>query len=118
MALRAKRQLLHHTASLLSRKWTLHIVAALSTGVKRRSELSRTLPDVTQKVLTETLRDMERTGILERCIYPTIPPRVEYSLTAVGLDLMKLATEFHLWFDTHHETIHKAKKTYDRQGRS
>ena len=56
-----RRRLRDHTAGLLSRRWTLRIVIALSTGVKRRSELSRLLPGVTQKVLTETLREMERT---------------------------------------------------------
>ena len=96
MATRTRRQLLDHTASLLSRKWTLRIVVALSTGVKRRCELSRILPDATQKVLTETLREMERTGILERSIYPTIPPHVEYRLTNIGLGLMRLSNEFDL----------------------
>ena len=117
MATRTRRQLLDYTASLLSRKWTLRIVVALSTGVKRRCELSRILPDATQKVLTETLREMERTGILERSIYPTIPPHVEYRLTNAGLGLMRLSNEFDLWFDMHHDNIHKARRTYDRQNK-
>lgn len=111
----SRRQLLEHTAGLLSRKWTLHIVEALNTGVKRRSELSRLLPDTTQKVLTQTLREMERAGILERCIYPTVPPHVEYRLTVIGLGLLRLSSEFTLWFDTHHEDICKSQKVYDRQ---
>ena len=110
-----RRRLRDHTAGLLSRKWTLRIVIALSTGVKRRSELSRLLPGVTQKVLTETLREMERTGIVERFVYPVVPPKVEYRLTEVGLELLKLSKEFASWFDTHHENIHKAKRIYDRQ---
>lgn len=115
MPTRARRQLLDHTAGLLSRKWTLRIVGALSTGVKRRSELAKLLPDVAPKVLTETLREMERSGIIQRSIYPTVPPHVEYSLTMVGSGLLRLSKEFNLWFDMHHENIYKARRTYDKQ---
>lgn len=115
MVTQARLQLLNHTAGLLSRKWTLRIVNVLSDGVKRRSELSKLLPDVTQKVLTETLREMERIGIIERSIYPTIPPHVEYGLTVVGLGLISLSNEFASWFDAHHEDMYKAQKVYDRR---
>jgi len=106
---------LDHAVCLLSRKWTLRIVKVLSSDVKRRSELSRLLPGVTQKVLTETLREMERTGIIERYIYPTIPPHVEYRLTIVGLGLLRLSSEFRSWFDMHHEDMYKAQRIYDKQ---
>jgi len=110
-----RRRLRDHTAGLLSRKWTLRIVVALSSGVKRRSELSRLLPGVTQKVLTETLREMERTGMIERVVYPTVPPQVEYRLTMVGSGLLRLSSEFATWFDTHHEDMCKSQRIYDRQ---
>ena len=113
-----RRQLQDHAASLLSRKWTLRIVVVLSTGVKRRSELSRLLPNVTQKVLSETLREMERNGMIDRTVYPTIPPHVEYRLTTIGSGLLKLSNEFAIWFDTHHENIHNAQRTYNRRNKS
>ena len=75
MATRARRQLRDHAAGLLSRKWTLHIVGVLGRDTKRYSELSRQLPGVTQKVLTETLREMERTGNIERSIAPVCDDR-------------------------------------------
>ena len=100
---------------LLARKWTLRIAVTLSGDTKRHSELAKCLPGITQKVLTETLREMERTGIVERFVYPVVPPKVEYKLTEVGLELLKLSKEFASWFDTHHENIHKAKRIYDRQ---
>ena len=100
---------------LLARKWTLRIAMTLSDGTKRHSEIAKCLPGVTQKVLTETLREMERTGIVERAIYPIVPPKVEYKLTKIGIELLKLSHEFALWFDAHHENIHKAKRVYDRQ---
>ena len=86
----------------------------LSGDTKRHSELAKCLPGITQKVLTETLREMERTGIVERSVYPVVPPKVEYRLTEIGLELLKLSQEFASWFDAHHENIHKAKRIYDR----
>lgn len=100
---------------LLSRKWTLRIVVALETGMKRHSELKRVLPEITQKVLTETLREMERTGIVERSIFPTIPPRVEYKLTSIGEGLLILSQGFSEWFEMHEDDMHAARKLYDRR---
>ena len=115
MPTRTRRRLREHTVGLLARKWTLKIAAALSSETMRHSEIARCLPGITQKVLTETLREMERTGIVEREVYPIVPPKVEYRLTSVGIELLKLSQEFASWFDTHHENIHKAKRNYDRQ---
>ena len=115
MPTRTRRRLREHTVGLLARKWTLKIAAALSSETMRHSEIARCLPGITQKVLTETLREMERTGIVEREVYPIVPPKVEYRLTSVGIELLKLSQEFASWFDTHHENIHKAKRIYDRQ---
>ena len=115
MPTRTRRRLREHTVGLLARKWTLKIAAALSSETMRHSEIARCLPGITQKVLTETLREMERTGIVEREVYPIVPPKVEYRLTSVGIELLKLSQEFASWFDTHHENIRKAKRIYDRQ---
>jgi DNA-binding HxlR family transcriptional regulator len=111
----AQLALRDQAVGLLSRKWTLRIVVALGTGMKRHSELTRILPDITQKVLTETLREMERTGIVERSIFPTIPPRVEYKLTESGFGLLKLSESFADWFDTYQNDLHTALKAYDQR---
>ena len=66
-------------------------------------------------LLTETLREMERTGIVERAVYPIVPPKVEYKLTEIGLGLIRLSQEFSSWFDDHCEHIHKSKKIHDKQ---
>ena len=94
MPTRTRRRLREHTVGLLARKWTLEIAVALSSETMRHSEIARCLPGITQKVLTETLREMERTGIVEREVYPIVPPRVEYRLTGVGIELLKLSQEF------------------------
>ena len=111
-------KLLNDVTNLVSRKWTLAIVRALDIHTKRHSELNKELLGITQKVLTETLRDMERSGIVDRIIHPTIPPRVEYQLTNTGLELARLSKEFASWFDTHHEDLYRAQKSYDRRAKS
>ena len=98
-------------ANLLFRKWTFPIIQALGTDTKRYSTLSRLLPEVAQKVLTEHLRQLERAGIVRRFFYPTIPPRVEYKLTEMGVDLLKLTKDINLWVERHHEEICKSYKT-------
>ena len=117
MPARDTLRLLNYTASLLSRKWTLPIVRALDVNTKRHSELYKELPKITQKVLTETLREMERSGLVERAVYPTVPPQVEYKLTPIGLGLLKLSTTFNEWFDMHGDDIHQCQRSYDRRGK-
>lgn len=115
MITRTGLRLRDKAASLLSRKWTFHIVRVLGSSVKRHSELARLLPGITQKVLTETLREMECCGIIERFVYPTVPPRVEYRLTSTGIDLLRLSGEFVVWFDAHRNDMRKAEKSYDQR---
>ena len=79
----------------------------------RYSEIARKLPDAKQKVLTETLREMERYGVVTRTIYPTIPPKVEYALTPVGTDLLKLLHEFRSWLSTNEVHIKRSRTQFD-----
>src|SRR6266481_4149691 len=65
-------------------KWTVQVVMTLSAGTRRYGELQRELGEVTPKVLTETLRRLEYDGLVQRTVYPVVPPKVEYSLTALG----------------------------------
>lgn len=102
---------------LLFRKWTIAIIVSLGAKVKRYSELHRSLPDITQKVLTEHLRALERAGIVRRFFYPTIPPRVEYQLTDMGLNLLELAKHISVWCDSHYSEVRKHQKEYDRKDR-
>ena len=118
MPARDTLRLLNYTAGLLSRKWTLPIVRVLDITTMRHSELSRRLPGiVTQKVLTETLREMERSGLVKRTVYPTVPPQVEYQLTPIGIGLLKLSTTFTEWFEMHGDDIHRCQRSYDRRGK-
>ena len=76
-----------YTASLLGNKWKPLILRELLSGTKRYNELTRNIPGVSAKVLTENLRELEKDGILTRTVFPEVPPRVEYTLTEKGNDL-------------------------------
>ena len=75
------------TLSLIGNRWSPLILRELLSGTKRFGELKRAIGGVSQKVLTSNLRDLESAGILEREVFPEVPPRVEYSLTDLGLSL-------------------------------
>lgn len=77
------------TLEIIANKWSMLIIMQLSRGAKRNGQLKRNLGDVSQKVLTTTLRQLEQSGIVERKIYPQIPPKVEYHLTDLGFTLLE-----------------------------
>ena len=81
----------------LGGKWKLHIIYHLMGGVMRFGELHRAISGVTQQMLTAQLRELEADGIVLRTIYPQVPPKVEYSLTPIGLDLKPLVEALVTW---------------------
>lgn len=95
-------------------KWTVLIVGALEGGTKRFSHLQREIGGVSQKMLTQTLRGLERDGLVTRTLYPSVPPRVEYSLTPLGRTLVELLDAIRVWSETHIEEVLEAQVTYDR----
>ena len=85
------------TLTLISSKWKVLILRDLLTGTKRFGELRRSLVGVSQKVLTAQLREMEEGGLLTRTVYPEVPPRVEYALTALGESLRPILDAMWDW---------------------
>jgi len=83
--------------SLLGSKWKLLILRELFKGMRRFGELSRSVPGISQKMLTQQLRQMEDDGLVSRKIYPEVPPRVEYSLTEIALGLKPVLDAMHKW---------------------
>ena len=81
------------TLNLLSSKWKTLIIRELLTGTKRFSEIKRMLPGVTQKMLTQSLRGLEDDGLIERKVYPVVPPKVEYKLSELGISLSPVIDE-------------------------
>lgn len=85
------------TLKMLGCKWKVLIIRELLTGTKRFGELKRAVTGITQKVLTSKLREMEELGLLEREVYPQIPPKVEYALTDIGYSLRPVLESLKCW---------------------
>ena len=96
------------TVGLIGDKWKILIIRDLLTGTKRFGELKKSLTNITQKVLTTKLREMEASGLVKRKVYPEIPPRVEYSLTETGLSLKPILDSMVIWGNNYREKIEQA----------
>jgi DNA-binding HxlR family transcriptional regulator len=94
-------------------KWSVLIVALLGDQPKRFSELRRMIEGISQRMLTLTLKGLERDGLLTRTVYPTIPPRVEYQLTNLGRSLLIPITGLANWAGENRQTIQHAREEYD-----
>ncbi len=93
------------TVSLIGSKWKLLILRDLLTGTKRNGELKKSLPEISQKVLTESLKSMVEDGIVERIAYPEVPPRVEYKLTELGESMRPVISVMEQWGKEYKESI-------------
>ncbi|WP_406458736.1 helix-turn-helix transcriptional regulator [Streptomyces sp. NBC_01622] len=97
----------------ISDKWVSLVVAALSPSPMRYSDLARKIAGVSPKMLTQTLRSLERDGILSRTVTPSVPVRVDYELTPLGASLSMLLLAVKDWAETHIEEVHEARGRYD-----
>lgn len=103
------RDVLDHLAG----KWVVLIVMALADGPKRFSALHRSIPDISKRMLTQSLRDLERDGLAERTVYPTKPPSVEYALTDLGRSLLGPIGGVIAWAEQRHPDIRDARRRFD-----
>lgn len=94
-------------------KWTVLVVSQLGSGRMRFNELRRTIGNISQKMLTATLRDLEQDGFVTRTVYPTIPPRVEYELTDLGRDLLQPVEGLIVWARVNRERMEAARHRYE-----
>ena len=85
------------TLKIIGGRWKVLIIRELLLGVRRFGELERALPGITQKMLTQQLREMEQDGIVHRKVYAEVPPKVEYSLTSLGESLQPILNAMHEW---------------------
>ena len=100
---------------VIANKWTNLVVCALRDGPLRFGQLRRHLEGITQKMLTQTLRALERDGLVTRTLYPTIPPRVDYELTDLGRDAAGLFDGLIAWAEQHVAEITAARDHYDQR---
>lgn len=102
------RQLL----AVLSDKWVCLVLAALAGGSMRHSELRRDIAGVSQKMLTQTLRGLERDGLVSRSVTPSVPVRVDYELTPLGHDLAPVMTAIKIWAERHMDDVLAARRSH------
>lgn len=88
---------LHLTREILNGKWKSNIIYAISEQIQRPSEIQRVLPDATKRVLNMQLKELEEHGIISKKVYPQLPPKVEYSLTPLGLSLLPVIDAMNHW---------------------
>jgi DNA-binding HxlR family transcriptional regulator len=97
----------------VANKWAVLALAALRAGPLRFNQLRREMGDVSQKMLSQTLKGLERDGLVRRTAFPTVPVTVEYAMTPLGKTLVATVEVLRLWSDTHIEEVRAARSRYD-----
>jgi DNA-binding HxlR family transcriptional regulator len=97
----------------VANKWVGLVMCALEDGPKRHSELARTIAGVSQKMLTQTLRELERSGLITRTVTPSVPVRVDYEMTALGASLQAVMQQLKDWAEANMDLILDARERYD-----
>jgi len=97
-------------------KWTVLVVMLLGDGPRRFNEIKRMVGGISQRMLTLTLRGLERDGMVTRTVFPTIPPRVDYELTDLGRSLSTPVQALGLWAQANMDEIEAARERFDRRG--
>jgi DNA-binding HxlR family transcriptional regulator len=95
--------------------WSVLIILTLAHGTRRYSELAARIEGISPKMLTQTLRALERDGLITRTVHPVVPPRVDYELTKLGISLLDLVGALEGWAQTHMEDVIAARATYDER---
>ena len=110
-------QLVNDLIGRIADKWTLLVLEELEEkGVTRFSDLGRGVAGISQKMLTQTLRQMERDGLVTRTVHPVVPPRVDYALTPLGESLSAAFCGVWIWADRHREAVEAARAAFDARG--
>ena len=105
--------LIREGLSVLSSKWSVGVLLALGEGPRRYHEILAELDPISEKVLTQTLRTMERDGLIARHVHAEVPPRVEYTLTRLGKTLREIVRLLVKWSGAHLEEVDAARARYD-----
>ena len=96
-------------------KWSVLVIARLGEGTQRYGSLLRTIDGISQRMLTRTLRSLERDGLVTRVVHPVVPPRVDYDLTDLGQTLLGPVGALAIWADEYRSALRENRRRYDRQ---
>lgn len=99
----------------IANKWTVLVIGLLEDGPKRFSSIQRSVDGISQKMLTQTLRRLERDGLVLRTVFPVVPPHVEYELTELGKTIIQPIAEIRQWAKNNIEDIRRSQLSYDRK---
>jgi DNA-binding HxlR family transcriptional regulator len=102
---------------LIADKWTLLVLPALRAGPVRNGDLLRRIGGVSQKMLTQTLRNLERNGLVKRIDHMEVPPRVEYELTDLGRSLSGTLRKLGMWVESHIADVHASRRAFESRER-
>jgi len=97
-------------------RWSLLVLTSLQSGTLRFSELRRAVGDISQRMLSQTVRRLEQDGLVSRRVFPTVPPRVDYSLTPLGLSLLVPVESLVEWAQENRSAIHAAREAFQGMG--
>lgn len=100
----------------ISGKWSTLLLQALAARPYRFGELRRLVPDISQRMLTQTLRELQRDGYIDREVFPTKPPSVEYSMTDLGMSLFQPLSQVLDWAEANHAAVKAAREKFDFEG--
>lgn len=107
-------RLVHEILGRVADRWTLLVIDALDGSSETRfTELRARVPGVSQKMLTKTLRQLERDGLVVRRVHPEVPPRVDYRLTPLGESLGEALCGVWSWVESHHEEVERSRRAYE-----
>ena len=104
--------------NLIADRWTALVIYALDGETRRYSELEKMIGGISQKMLTQTLRNLERDGMVARTVYPVVPPHVEYALTPLGTTLIEALRLLCLWAQENLGAVEAARQIHEQQTRS
>ncbi|MFD1774316.1 winged helix-turn-helix transcriptional regulator [Paenibacillus rhizophilus] len=99
---------------IISNKWTALVIYAMEDGIIRYGDIRRRIEGISKKMLTQTLRQLERDGLVKRDITPAVPPIVEYSLTQLGESLLEPMRALKQWTNENYSQVEQARESYDR----
>ncbi|MFD3926803.1 winged helix-turn-helix transcriptional regulator [Streptomyces sp. NPDC058614] len=99
---------------LVGDKWSMLVIGALAGGDARYSDLDTTIPAISRRMLTLTLKRLQRDGLVDRTAYAEVPPRVEYALTGLGASLLSAIQHLAAWSSEHHTEVRRHQDSYDR----
>lgn len=106
---------IRNVVSQIGDKWSMLVLFALVDGPDRFNALKSRVVGISQRMLTQTLRDLEREGYVNRTVYPEVPVKVEYELTTLGRDLVRPLYQLVSWAETHHDDIKQSRNAYDNR---